>query len=93
MVLISDNLEVLLEAMAGTDPSICFNAADDLSEFVNNQGNGAVSEIIPDPVVSFLTAASSLEQEASAPTRDSGAARILPPVLLIVSIILAVSIA
>ena len=89
----SDNLEILFEAMDGTDPSVCFIAADNLSEFVNGQGDGTVSEIVPDPVLSFLTAASSLEQEASTPAGGSGAARILPPVLLILSILLAVFIA
>jgi len=38
-------------------------AADNLSEFLNGQEDGTVSEIIPGPVLSFLTAASSLEQE------------------------------
>ena len=61
-VIYSDNFEILFKIITGTDPIFCFTAADDFSEFVNNQGDGKVSEIVPDPVISFLTVASSLEQ-------------------------------
>ena len=71
-------------------------AAEDFSEFINGQGDGETSKITPDPVVSFLTAASALEQEEAGSTfadhdpGDSGASQILPPTLLLLSIIFAI---
>lgn len=88
------NLEILFEAIDITDAMACFMAAEDFSEFINGQGNGTISEITPDPVVSFLTAASSLEQEEAGGSittnpGDSGSSQILPPVsILLCTIVL-----
>ena len=91
------NLEILFEAIDVADAQTCFMAAEDFSEFINAQGNDStITEITPDPVVSFLTAGSSLEQEegrtitTNQPPRDSGVPQILPPTLLLLLIITAI---
>lgn len=77
-----------------TDAQECFMAAEDLSELINGQGNGNnILQVIPDPVVSFLTAGSTLEQEAAGGSTtinpgdngagDSGITQILPSSLLL----------
>ena len=85
------NLEILFEAIDVADAMVCFMAAEDFSEFINGQGNGTTLEITPDPVVSFLTAASSLEQvEGGSITTnpgDNGSSQILPPALVLLSTI------
>ena len=89
------NIEFILEATDFTDSEFCFIAAGEFSEFINSQGDDSISttEITPDPVVSFLTAASALEQEeAGGSTTNpggSGASQILPPTLLLLTIITA----
>ena len=85
------DLQFIFEAINITDSLVCFMAAEDFSEFINGQGDGSTSEITPDPVVSFLTAASTLRQEEAGSTSvnpgDSGASQVLPPALLLLSII------
>ena len=84
------NIEFILEATDFADSEFCFMAAGEFSEFINSQGDDLISttEITPDPVVSFLTAASALEQEeAGGSTGGSGASQILPPTLLLLTII------
>ena len=87
------NLEIIFEAVDVADALVCFMAAEEFADFINGQGDGTISEITPDPSVSFLTAASSLEQEeqgGSITTNspgDSGAYHILPSVLLLFSLI------
>lgn len=90
------NLEFLFEAIDVEDALACFTAAEEFSEFINGQGDGTISQTPPDPVVSFLTASSSLEQEESRVNintnpnpGDSGASQILPPTLMLLSIIVA----
>ena len=70
-------------------------AAEEFTELINSQGDDTTStdEITRDPVVSFLTAASALEQEeagGSTNPGDSGASQIIPPTLLLLSIITAI---
>lgn len=85
------NLEFIFDAIDVADSEICSMAAEDFSESINQQGDSTTSEITPDPVVSFLTAGSSLEQEEGGATTtipgDSGTSQILPPTLLLLSII------
>ena len=94
MRIYTGNLEILFEAIDVADAMACFMAAEDFSQFINGQGDGTISEITPDPVVSFLTAASSLEQQEAGGSvttnpRDSGSSQILPPAsLLLCTIIL-----
>ena len=79
------------------DSEFCFMATEEFTEFINSQGDDTTStnEITPDPVVSFLTAASALEQEEAGGSTttnpgDNGASQILPPTLLLLSIITAI---
>ena len=70
-------------------------AAEDLTEFINAQGDGTTSEIVPDPVVSFLVAGSTLEQEEGGNSdttspQDNESSQILPPTLLLLSAIITV---
>ena len=91
---ITVNLEFIFEAINLTESLVCFMAAKDFSEFINGQGDGNTSKITPDPVVSFLTAASALEQEEAGSTSvdpgDNGASQVLPPALFLLSIIFAI---
>ena len=71
-------------------------AAEEFTELINSQGDDTTStdEIARDPVVSFLTAASALEQEEAGGSTtnpgDSGTSQIIPPTLLLLSIITAI---
>ena len=89
------NLEILFEAIDVADAVTCFMAAENFSEFINGQGDGTISEITPDPVVSFLTAASSLEQEETGGSTttnpgNSASSQILPSALLLLSTIITI---
>ena len=90
------NLEIIFEAIDVADALVCFMAAEKFADFINGQGDGMTSEITPDPSVSFLTAASSLEQEeqgASVTTSTpggSGVSHILPSSILLLSLINAI---
>ena len=90
-----DNLEVLFEASDLSDAQVCFMAARNLTDLINtSEINGTTST--PDPVVSFLTAGSSLEQQETeirdtgTNPEDSGVSQNLPPILLLLSTIIAV---
>ena len=85
-------LEFIFEVINTTESLVCFMAAKDFANYINGQGDGDTTKITPDPVVSFLTAATTLEQEEGGSTTvtpgDSGTSQILPPALLLLSIIL-----
>ena len=89
IVAYTGNLEILFEAIDVADAMACFMAAENFTEFINRQGDGTISEITPGPVVSFLTDASSLEQEEAGGSitnnlaGDSGSSHILPPASLL----------
>ena len=77
------------------DAAVCFAGAEEFSESINAQGNANVtSQATLDPVVTFLTAGSSLEVEEGGgglitpSAGDNGASQILPPILLLLSIMI-----
>ena len=53
-----------------------------MTSFINNQGDGTINTVDSDPVLSFLTAGSSLEVETGLSTSEGGAEIILPYFML-----------
>jgi len=76
------NIQALFISKNGSLDDVCFTAAENMTSFINSQGDGTINSAGSDPVLSFLTAASSLEAETGLATSEGGAQIALPYLVL-----------
>ena len=72
------NIQALFISQNGSLDDVCFTAAENMTSFINSQDNGTIISAGSDPVLSFLTAGSSLEAEIGLATSEGGAQIVLP---------------